>query len=48
MKCWLARSGLPERYVPEIMFAQSKDYTYKVMTGYRMYQLLYDEQLMPK
>lgn len=48
MKRWLARSrsGLPERYVPEIMFAQSKDYTYKVMAGYRMYQLLYDEQLM--
>ena len=47
MKRWLSRSrsNQPERYVPEIMFAQSKEYVYRVMTNYRMYQLIYDEQL---
>ena len=47
MKRWLSRSrsNQPERYVPEIMFAQSKDYVHLVMTSYRMYQLIYDEQL---
>lgn len=47
MKRWLARSrsSSPDRYIPEIMFAQSKDYVYKVMANYRMYQMLYDEQL---
>jgi len=47
MKRWLARarSNEPERYVPEVVFAQSKDYVYKVMASYRMYQYLYDEQL---
>ena len=50
MKRWLARSksSLPERYVPEIMFAQSKDYVYRVMANYRMYQYLYDENLRPR
>jgi soluble lytic murein transglycosylase len=50
MKRWLARSrsNLPERYVPEIMFAQSKDYVYRVMVNYRMYQYLYDENLRPR
>ena len=50
MKRWLARSksNLPERYVPEIMFAQSKDYVYRVMANYRMYQMLYDENLRPR
>ncbi|HEX3101694.1 MAG TPA: transglycosylase SLT domain-containing protein, partial [Pyrinomonadaceae bacterium] len=49
VKRWLlrSRSSLPERYVPEIMFAQSKDYVYKVMANYRMYQFLYDENLRP-
>ncbi|MEQ1923567.1 MAG: transglycosylase SLT domain-containing protein, partial [Pyrinomonadaceae bacterium] len=47
MKRWLSRSrsNQPERYVPEIMFAQSKAYVHQVMTSYRMYQLIYDEQL---
>ena len=47
MKRWLARSrsNLPDRYVPEIEYAQSKDYVYKVMANYRMYQYIYDEQL---
>ena len=47
MKRWLSRSrsNLPERYVPEIMFAQSKDYVCRVMAIYRMYRLLYDENL---
>lgn len=47
MKRWLgrSRSDLPERYVPEIAYSQSKDYVWKVMSNYRMYQLLYNEQL---
>ncbi len=47
MKRWLlrSRSGSPELYVPEIVYGQSKDYVYKVMANYRMYQLLYDENL---
>lgn len=44
---WLARSKSDEsdRYVPEIVFSQSKDYVYRVMANYRMYQQLYDESL---
>lgn len=47
MKRWLgrSRSDLPERYVPEIAYSQSKDYVWKVMSNYRMYQLFYDENL---
>ena len=39
MKRWLTRSqsDLPDRYVPEIVFSQSKDYVYKVMANYRVY-----------
>lgn len=47
MKRWLARSkaDIPDRYIPEIAFSQSKDYVYRVMANYRMYQMLYDENL---
>ena len=47
---WLARSktDLPDRYVPEIIFSQSKDYVYKVMANYRIYQMFYDENLKPR
>jgi soluble lytic murein transglycosylase len=47
---WLARSKSdnPDRYVPEIVFSQSKDYVYKVMANYRVYRLIYDEQLKPR
>jgi soluble lytic murein transglycosylase len=47
MKRWLARSRdrTPDRYVPEIVFSQSKDYVYKVMANYRIYRALYDENL---
>ena len=47
---WLARSKSdnPDRYVPEIVFSQSKDYVYKVMAGFRVYQMLYDENLKTK
>lgn len=47
MKRWLARSrsNLPDLYVPEILYSQSKDYVYKVMASYRMYRLIYDENL---
>ncbi|MGE3465595.1 MAG: transglycosylase SLT domain-containing protein [Pyrinomonadaceae bacterium] len=50
VKRWVARAGsnLPERYVPEIAYAQSKDYVYKVMASYRMYEYLYDEELRKK
>ncbi|HTK37607.1 MAG TPA: lytic transglycosylase domain-containing protein, partial [Pyrinomonadaceae bacterium] len=46
---WLTRSGSgePDIYVPEIAFSQSKDYVYKVMSNYRMYQFLYDENMRP-
>ena len=47
---WVARARTsdPDRYVPEIVFAQSKDYVYKVMSNYRMYRLLYGEDLKPQ
>ena len=47
MRRWLARSKseAPDRYVPEIIFSQSKDYAYKVMANFRVYQTLYDENL---
>ncbi len=46
---WIARSRSsdPARYVPEIMFTQTKDYVYKVMANYRAYCYLYDERLQP-
>lgn len=43
-----ARSNDPDRYVPEIGFAQSKDYVYKVMANYRVYQQLYSEELQTR
>jgi soluble lytic murein transglycosylase len=50
MTRWLARSksNNPDRYVPEILFTQSKDYVYKVMASYRVYRMLYDEKLKAK
>jgi soluble lytic murein transglycosylase len=44
---WIVRSRStePDRYVPEIQFAQSKDYVFKVLANYRVYQTLYDENL---
>ncbi len=47
MQRWLARakSDQPDRYVPEILFSQSKDYVYRVMANYRVYQMIYDERL---
>jgi soluble lytic murein transglycosylase len=44
---WMLRSksGEPDRYVPEIVFSQSKDYAYKVMANYRVYRVFYDENL---
>ncbi len=40
-----AKSDDPDRYVPEIMFVQSKDYVQKVMTNYRIYKAIYNENL---
>ncbi len=50
MRRWLARarSAQPERYVSEIMFAQTKEYVERVMANLRMYTYLYDERLGPK
>jgi len=50
MARWLARgkSDDPNRYVPEIAFSQSKDYVYKVMAAYRVYQMIYDENLISR
>ncbi len=50
MKRWLtrSRSSSPDRYVPEIGFSQTKDYVYRVMANYRVYQYLYDERLRPR
>ncbi|MET0752295.1 MAG: transglycosylase SLT domain-containing protein [Pyrinomonadaceae bacterium] len=47
MARWMSRSKSTEadRYVPEIAFSQSKDYVYKVMANYRVYQMFYDEKL---
>lgn len=42
------RTNDPDRYVMEIAFAQSKDYVYKVLANYRVYQTLYTEQLEPR
>jgi soluble lytic murein transglycosylase len=50
VKRWITRSksDLPDRYVPEIIFSQSKDYAYKVMANFRVYQIFYDENLKVK
>lgn len=40
-----ARSNDADRYVAEIGFTQSKDYVYRVLSNYRVYQSLYTEQL---
>ena len=47
---WMARSRSndADRYVPEIGFSQTKDYVYKVMSNFWIYQRLYDAQLQPK
>lgn len=47
---WVARSrgNDPGRYVPEIGFSQTKDYVFRVMTNYWMYQQLYSDQLQPQ
>ncbi len=49
MARWLkrARSNDPDRYVPEINFAQSKDYVFRVLANHRVYQSLYNEKLDP-
>ncbi|MGI8495669.1 MAG: transglycosylase SLT domain-containing protein, partial [Pyrinomonadaceae bacterium] len=50
MARWMARAktDAPDRYVPEIVFTQSKDYVYKVLANYRVYQIFYDETLKVK
>ncbi len=50
MARWLKRSNTTDadRYVAEIVFSQTRDYVYKVMSNYRMYELLYDESLTPR
>ncbi len=50
MKRWMKRSksDVADRYVPEIAFSQSKDYVYKVMANYRVYQMFYEADLRLK
>ena len=50
MARWLNRSKSDnaDKYVAEIAFSQSKDYVYKVLANYRVYQMLYDEKLQSK
>lgn len=47
MARWIARShgNDPSRYVPEIGFSQTKDYVFRVMSNYWIYQQLYSDQL---
>jgi soluble lytic murein transglycosylase len=47
---WTARGRTndPDRYVMEVAFAQSKDYVYKVLANFRVYQTLYTDQLKPR
>jgi len=40
-----ARSNDPDRYVLEISFSQSKEYVYRVLPNYWVYQALYTDQL---
>ncbi|MCO6509997.1 MAG: transglycosylase SLT domain-containing protein [Aridibacter famidurans] len=44
---WYRRAGSPEpaRYIPEIRFSQTRDYVAKVMNNFRIYKMLYDEDL---
>ncbi|MFV0387526.1 MAG: transglycosylase SLT domain-containing protein [Pyrinomonadaceae bacterium] len=47
MARWLKRAQTndPDQYTSEIVFAQTKDYAYKVMANYRVYSYLYDSKL---
>lgn len=47
---WIGRSRSNEadRYVPELGFSQTKDYVFKVMTNFWIYQQMYDEKLERK
>ncbi|MEO6392621.1 MAG: transglycosylase SLT domain-containing protein [Pyrinomonadaceae bacterium] len=47
---WVARakSTDPDRYVCEIAVAQPKEYVFRVLSDFRVYQLLYDEKLNPR
>ena len=49
MMRWLkrAKNNSPDQYVPEIIFTQTKNYAYKVMANYRIYKMLYDQNLSP-
>ena len=50
MERWLARSESDDAdvYVSEILYPQSKDYVFKVMQNYRIYQMIYDEAVNRK
>lgn len=47
MMRWFKRSKSVDhdRYVPEVVFSQTKEYVFQVMASYRVYQMLYDENL---
>ncbi len=46
---WLQRAGKDDvdRFAPEVGYAESKDYVFKVIANYRAYQQLYDIELRP-
>lgn len=46
---WCARAGADDhvRFASEVGYAETKDYVFKVMTNYRCYRQLFDENLRP-
>ncbi|QUW02928.1 transglycosylase SLT domain-containing protein [Chloracidobacterium validum] len=46
---WRARAGNDQaRFAAEVGYAETKDYVFKVMTNYRAYRQLFDEDLRPR
>jgi soluble lytic murein transglycosylase len=47
---WCARAGVDDqaRFASEVGYAETKDYVFKVMTNYRCYRQLFDENLRPQ
>ncbi|MBC7795467.1 MAG: transglycosylase SLT domain-containing protein [Pyrinomonadaceae bacterium] len=45
---WIKRAGSNDLFAAEVGFAETKDYVFKVMSNYRAYRELYDENLNRK
>jgi len=43
-----SRSQDADRYVAEIGFTQTKDYVFRVMTNFWIYQQFYDQQMQKR